>query len=336
MKTIQLLQQLINNLYQNPAVLSALPWDEIGSCVLTEFELRKQLYPESQYEEITDGIKQDITNFETCGMFLSQTDAIAVLQKFCAMLTVLPSLSFSDLANERTTFLEAFYRHKQLHTTVVIGDSHVNFFSGNEALTYEPIGHDINVCPQVNDLPLTVFHLGPCLAYKSHDYGSTTGFREKLDFLISDFITPGASLLLCLGEIDIRMHVWKQAENQGCSYTEIVDDIISKYNKALLSLKEQGFDISVWSPIASQADDFEMDENFPRYGDEIERNMATLYFCEKLEDLCRDNGFGFYSITKDLIDAKTLRTKTEYICDDHCHLSQRAISLIDSCDQLFR
>lgn len=326
MNTSDLLEQIINTLYQNPTVLSSLPWEEIENCILTEFELREHIYPPLQFKTVTDEISQNISQFKIGAQFMSIQSAVDLVKKFQAMLLSLPELTFSDQVNERATFLEAYYRHRQNDTVIVLGDSHVNFFSGNENLTYEPVGHNINLCPQTNGQPFTVFHLGPCLAYKSCTYGSTFQFREKAEYLIRTFIKPGARILVCLGEIDIRMHVFKQAEKSGRNYTEIVDDILANYKKTLLSLKEQGFKVCVWSPIASQKDSTEPDPDFPRTGNEIQRNRATLYFCEKLEKICAECNFGFYSITKELID-KNYRTRDEYICEDHCHLSQKAVDI---------
>lgn len=86
---------------------------------------------------------------------------------------------------------------KMIDTVVVIGDSHVNFFSGNEELTYQPIGKGINYCKNVNhDFDFLVFHLGPALAYNAMTEGSNTRFYEKSQYLAKHFRGAENNMLL--------------------------------------------------------------------------------------------------------------------------------------------
>ena len=155
---------------------------------------------------------------------------------------------------ERANFDRAFINHREGGTIVVVGDSHVNYFSGNEELSFIPIGYDVNTCHQVNGLPITVLHLGPCLAYKSNQYGSTNRFREKLDWLLEDLIMEGATIICSLGEIDLRAHVFRETVRQQKDYQEIVDDIIRNYAEFMDYLNGKGFNVVCYGPIASQKD----------------------------------------------------------------------------------
>ena len=80
--------------------------------------------------------------------------------------------------------------------------------------------------------------------------------------------------------------------------------------------------IYVWGPIPSQKDGSPINPDFPYFGTEKERNIATEYFNVRLHHLCLKNGFQFFSIFKYLIDENYM-TKKEFIADG-CHLSQRA------------
>lgn len=226
----------------------------------------------------------------------------------------------------QSNFHAACLEHYKNDTIIVLGDSHVNFFSGNEHLTFLPIGNDINTCPMKNAYAFTPLHIGPCLAYHSNHYGTTVQFREKTDYLLQHFIKPHATLLCCLGEIDIRVHVFKQAALLNRPFTEIIDDILNEYRLFLQALVSNGYRVNCWGPIASQSENCPLDEHFPRNGSEQDRNRATAYFNKQLSRLCNDMGIGFLSIFNDMITTD-YRTKEEYLSEDRCHLGQAALPL---------
>jgi hypothetical protein len=164
-------------------------------------------------------------------------------------------------------------------------------------------------------------HLGPALAYNLNKYGTKTMAREKAEDIMK-VLRKGAKILCCFGEIDIRAHVLKQADQQNVSLENVIDKIIGNYAEFLLFLKNQGFDVFVWGPIPSQKDGSEMNPEYPRYGSETDRNIATEIFNKKLESVCKDSGIGFASIFKYLINSD-YTTKGEFVADG-CHLSQKA------------
>ena len=128
----------------------------------------------------------------------------------------------------------------------VIGDSHVNFFCGYEKLTGSPLiinnkftGINCQPNPLVNNF--FVFHLGPALAYNLNKYGSQTQAREKIEFLLGSGIIPKGSAILCaFGEIDMRVHVLKQAEKKNISFERVADEILDNYMEFLKFLKYPG------------------------------------------------------------------------------------------------
>ena len=173
--------------------------------------------------------------------------------------------------------------------------------------------------------PFTPLHLGPCLAYNCNRY-QTSSFREKTEYLCQNFIQPHAHILCCLGEIEIRVHVFMQAALQGRTYRQIVDDILVQYIEFLLRLKAQGYQVSCWGPIASQSESCPMDIRFPRSGTEEDRNRATEYFNRQLARLCRKHGMLFLSIFDKMITSD-YQTQEQYLSPAHCHLGQEALSL---------
>ncbi len=326
MKTIEIIRQLIHTIQTNPTSLYQMPWEELHLCFVTELDCRKELYPEDQLQ----AIKQLVQNkFLALNNYLSIPDTTAIittLQELVLILQVLPDGEYTDTFLQEVHYNEACLNHHLNDTIIVLGDSHVNFFSGNENLTFIPIGNDINVCPTITTYPFTALHLGPCLAYNCNKANSSTLFQEKVEFLCYNFIKPNAHIICCLGEIDLRVHVFRQTKLQQRSYQEIVDDILAEYIPFLLSLKEQGFHVYCWGPIASQQEVCPLDPEFPRTGSETERNMATAYFNQQLRLLCKQHGITFLSIFEQMI-TDNFETKDTYLSSDHCHLSQRALEL---------
>jgi len=218
------------------------------------------------------------------------------------------------------------YDLKNLNTIKVIGDSHCNFFSGHELICFKKINKTgINNCNDLLD-KFTTFHLGPALAYNLNKYNTQTQAREKVEYLIKSQLVPNNSTIICcFGEIDIRVHVLKQAKEQNKSIESVIHNILNNYLEFLLFLKQNN-SVYVWGPIPTQKDGLEENEYikkyFPCYGTEIDRNKATMIFNQELKKICEENDIGFLSIFDKLID-ENYHTKIDYIADG-CHLSQKA------------
>lgn len=208
----------------------------------------------------------------------------------------------------------------------VIGDSHVNFFSGQELINFVPFEFDIRCCRDIL-VYFKTFNLGPVLAYNLNRGNSQNKVKEKIDFLLTQNIIPkGAYILCCFGEIDLRTQVFKQTKLQNTSYQKVVDDILKGYASFLQKMTTLGYKMICWGPVASQKDKCKGNKDFPAVGTEIERNLATKYFNQQLEKICAGLGVHFVSIYENLID-KNGKTKAKYFADK-CHLSQKAMVLV--------
>ncbi|MBR5422070.1 MAG: hypothetical protein IK115_13075 [Lachnospiraceae bacterium] len=326
MTTLDLLNKLNTVAVSNLQALAGFEWNNVYECLMAEFNCLREYYPDNRYEELS-GLVSSICLDAAAAVSRSDRNALlCALSELKGMISALP-----PDAEQNPTLLDAAFEHAALthyrnDTGIVIGDSHVNFFSGNETLNYHSIGHGISLCPCINDLNLTVLYLGPCLAYTCLKPGSKAGFSVKLDYLKHCFFRPHARIILSLGEIDLRLHVLKQAEQQNCSVDEIIDGILNNYRQLILSLGSEGYEVCCWGPIASQKDSFPVDPAFPRYGSEQARNRATAVFNQKLRSVCDETGSAFLSIFEKLADAEMM-TKAEYLSEDHFHLSQRAMPL---------
>ena len=208
----------------------------------------------------------------------------------------------------------------------VVGDSHSNFFSGYENLHFL----NMRINGQIVDIHTNqsliqnfkIFHLGAVLAYNLNRYNSKTLGREKIEFLLNNNLIPPKENILCaFGEIDMRVHSIKQARMQNVSFQNVVDSILANYLEFLIPLTKRN-NVYVWGAVPTQKDNSPINPEYPYFGTEIERNLATKYFNERLNEHCNKSGIKFLSIFDKLID-ENYRTRSEFIADG-CHLSQRA------------
>lgn len=326
MHTVQIILQLIDAIRKNPSAISSIPWEDMVSCISIELTEHSHIYSLSHMQEIEKIFNDLLTELSQSAAAMNSDSLIARLQQIAHLLQVMPELSYVDKLSLQSNFNHACLRHYKKDTIIVLGDSHVNFFSGNELLSFLPIGHEIDTCVQTADCPFTALHTGPNLAYTSNKKDTTYHFQEKVTYLCQSFIKPGAQIICSLGEIDLRVHVFQQTELQNKTYMQIVDNILVQYGEFLSGLREQGYIVYCWGPIASQSDSCPLDPKFPRIGSETDRNKATAYFTEKLRLLCEELNIGFLSIFEQMI-TPDYRTIEKYLSPDHCHLSQSALPL---------
>lgn len=327
MQTVQILSKLINSIESNPSVISMLPWEDVRLCLSTELDCREGIYPEAQFQQAHHMFAEMLAQARQSAFANHAQGVVSQLQKILTAFQFIPELEYASHLLEQANFDHACLRHCRSNTIIVLGDSHVNFFSGNEELSFIPIGRQINTCPDNTPYPFTPLHLGPCLAYNCNRYNSRFSFREKLEYLCQSFIQPQARILCCLGEIDLRVHVFKQAELQNRSYQKIVDDILAQYSLLLLQLQNQGYQVSCWGPIASQSERCPLDSRFPRYGTEVQRNMATAYFNRQLSRICSEYDIPFLSVFEQMVTPDYL-TIERYLSPDLCHLGPNALPLL--------
>ncbi len=323
MKTHELLMKIREMADCDPRKIQDISVADIVSSIYVELYGLRQLYEPAHFDEVEKIIEEFTTSMckaQASGdgeMFCFFLDQLITLQN------VLPDGDWAQDFIERANFEHAFIEHNSKNTLIVLGDSHVNFFSGNEELSFIPIGNEVNTCEQVNGLPITVLHLGPSLAYNSDRYGTSTGFRERLDWLMESFIKKHAKILCSLGEIDMRAHVYKQVKLQERDYREIVEDVAEHYMNFLRWLKGQGYEVYCWGPIASQNDSWPMTLDHQRVGTVVERNMATAHFNHTMKNMCEKSGIGFLTVFEEMID-DNMETKKEYMSSDLFHLGQHS------------
>lgn len=116
------------------------------------------------------------------------------------------------------------------------------------------------------------------------------------------------------GEIDIRVHIFKPGYS---NYIGRINDAIANYLE-FIEMYSQQVNFIVYGPIASQKDAWKENPGYPRHGNELDRNVATMIFTENLRKECKKRNIFFFSLFDRLVDTN-LRTIAKNICDE-CHL----------------
>src|SRR5680860_980256 len=98
-----------------------------------------------------------------------------------------------------------------------IGDSHANFFSGNDRMQPAWPKKAMNRIPFIKS-----YRLGPVLAFNLCKLGSTTMGRENIFALLFGTIPPGSMVMLCFGEIDCRTQLVRISSLQGLPIEDVV------------------------------------------------------------------------------------------------------------------
>lgn len=322
-KNLELLKQLKRNVDNNPEILKDISVEDIVGVICYELHEIKQFYQPAQYSETQEMIYK---NAELMLQYVNEqnySEAAGYFNTLVSLHEMLPDIELTLPFIENANYDRALNRHVMEGTIVAMGDSHSCFFSGNENLTLIPIKNDMSTCNQVNGLPFTILHLGPCLAYNSNQYGSTNRIREKVEWLDEHFLCQNDTIIFSLGEIDVRTQVYKRADDT--TYKAVVDDILGHYKELLLWLKDKGYNVICYGPIGSLKDDAPLDEYRPRVGSEVQRNMAGRYYNEELKKFCKENGLGFFTLFYDMVDNEN-RTDKRFLAEDEFHLGQYGFS----------
>jgi len=198
-----------------------------------------------------------------------------------------------------------------------IGDSHVSFFSGyNKVLGVWLTSHQERV-PVFKS-----FNIGPRLAFnisKKNSLGYETVFK------ILESIPEGSYVMLCFGEIDCRVHLFKQAVIQKKNLKKVVNECVDRYFSLIKELKKMGYQVLVWHVIPSTV--FEMKYiEFPTFGNCKQRNDVTKLFNKRLTFWAKKEKIPVISLFDKLVYTNGLTNMKYFI--DPIHLSSLALPLV--------
>jgi hypothetical protein len=188
----------------------------------------------------------------------------------------------------------------------VIGDSHVNVFKGKR--------------------PFVSHYIGPVTAHNLNNDNSTTRSMEKLSVIVKN-ISSKDIIMLVLGEIDCRRHIYHQFQEHKGEYSvsDLIDKTISNYGEALNRIQRPGFTLCVYSiPPASRS--VNQRSVFPYTGTPEIRAGIVKEFNSKLEILCKTNNYVFVNVYP-LVSDKDGMLSLEYAADD-IHLNHKILSQV--------
>jgi len=164
---------------------------------------------------------------------------------------------------------------------------------------------------------VNMHHLGPVLCYS---FG-----KDKLARCdIRRFgVANGDTVIFCFGEIDCRCHIHKHV-TLCKSYQSVIEGIVDSYADAIrtnitvsgLSLKN----VCIYNvvPPVERHNTMESPE-YPYLGTDGERKQYVLYFNERLNKVCRDNGWVFFDVYDLYADANGFLSKG--MSDGNVHVS---------------
>ena len=146
----------------------------------------------------------------------------------------------------------------------------------------------------------------PGVTFDQHYYGPllcyTLGKKkwEVMDISLYNDVENGDICIFCFGEIDCRCHIKKHITEEN-TYQKIIDDMVLEYLETVkLNIEKTGKDVRVYIynvvPPAKESEVSFVQPEFPFVGTDDERKSYTLYFNEKLKELCPKFGYEFFDI----------------------------------------
>ena len=189
----------------------------------------------------------------------------------------------------------------------VVGDSHTAVFK--------------------NDPTFKVVDIGGATAHNLYKKKSTTNSRQKLQQVAATMDKNCDLLLLTLGEIDCRFHIYYQSKKRNVSLSEIIKETVILYGCALHWLLSNGVDpIVLGIPPPGTYDRFKYDTPGKPYASpEI---LARIYsqFNTAMKQYCEEGSFAYLDIYSKTVDEQGF-LKKEYAADA-VHLSEKTLPLI--------
>jgi hypothetical protein len=190
-----------------------------------------------------------------------------------------------------------------------IGNSHVNNFSNNNYITLQS-GFK-------NDI-FTLYHLGATIAYNFYEHH----MPKVIDII--KYIDKKDYISLIVGEVDCRLHLPLQADQQNKTDFEIVNECINRLFRCYDYLIENDYNVIVFSTHPTTIKGHNMsDMSNPIYGSVERRNNICVLWNNKLKDMCSVKNIKYIDFYKYLVDENNI-TKMEYFLD-YCHLNSNKI-----------
>jgi hypothetical protein len=132
-------------------------------------------------------------------------------------------------------------------------------------------------------------------------------------------------LLLVLGEIDCRIHIYRQHIIKKKPVLDVARRTVKRYLSAVESVQSLGYRVAVLDipPATRQGNFFNLDH----YGTRIQRAGIIRVFNGELRRECMARGIAFVGIYEDVADERGY-LKDEYALDDDAHLKPEVVPFV--------
>ena len=188
----------------------------------------------------------------------------------------------------------------------VVGDSHTAIFKNDPAF-------------KVMEIAATANNL---IREKT-----TANSHQKLQEIMNTMDKKCDFIMLVLGEIDCRFHIYYQAKKRGVFITDVIDETVHCYGLALEWLLSNGVDPIVLgiTPVGTY-DRFEFDTPGKPYASPEHLSLIYEVFNDRMKSWCNKRAFIYLDIYSKTADEKGF-LKKEYAADA-VHLNLNAKPLI--------
>lgn len=139
-------------------------------------------------------------------------------------------------------------------------------------------------------------------------------------------VTEDDIILFVLGEIDCRVHIYRQYVITRKPILSIIDNVIERYGRILLAVrKDNGCNIAVLDvpPATAQENVYELDH----YATRPERATIIKLFNRQMGDWCEKNEVCFVKLWPYITDSKGW-LREEYAVWDGAHVSEETVPFV--------
>jgi len=186
----------------------------------------------------------------------------------------------------------------------IIGDSHVNVFRDY---------------PQER---VVVHQLGPATAHNLIEDQSTTNSKKQLTEILQH-IDKDDKVVLILGEIDCRTHIYKKHTETGTPISDLIDETVRRYVDATKPIIDMGIDFAIYSVLPAGRWCNPSNQWCPL----DPRIQIHKEFHEKLSMECKIRGYKMVDVWDKIVDETGNHTQQKYLCDP-VHLNGNAIPIL--------
>jgi hypothetical protein len=147
---------------------------------------------------------------------------------------------------------------------------------------------------------------------------------RKHDLAIRNVIRKKEENIFSFGEIDCRIHLYRQSIKQDKEIVELAHETIDRYTDYVYELMQDGYDIYIMSvpPAGTQSNHFKYND-YASYG---HRKLINFMFNMELERTCTLKQIHYIDYYFKVCDGKMGR-KIDYVEDD-VHLNSKVADVV--------